>query len=199
MMGRRNDLWRFFCLGVFLAVCSVLYVGAANPGLPLLNEPVDVSGDFRDFSNLYYLADRVVQFDPATASGKICWRRAQYQTRQAFDNMLAVIRPVAPNEFPERRIRAGPDPAVLHRVRLAPHGADPCRQRAAVQAERAVLDAGRGKAPQGRLLEIRKVEGGYRYTSPFGSVTILENPWAIEIRDAQGRLLTRTNHIPKTT
>jgi alpha-D-xyloside xylohydrolase len=30
-----------------------------------------------------------------------------------------------------------------------------------------------------------KVDGGYRYTSEFGSVTILENPWHIEFRDAR--------------
>ena len=108
MMSTRNVLWRPLCLGAILSFSSVLCMGAVNPPLPLLNEPKDVSGDFRDFSNLYYLADRVVQFDPASASGRLCWWRAQYQTRQAFDNMLAVIRPVPPNEFPGREYE--PDP-----------------------------------------------------------------------------------------
>ncbi len=45
-------------------------LAAANP-MPLLNDPIDVSGDFRDFSDLYYLADRLAAFDPATGTGKI--------------------------------------------------------------------------------------------------------------------------------
>jgi hypothetical protein len=91
-----------------VALCAAVSAFAANPQLPLLNEPVDISGDFRDFSNLYYLADRLANFDPASGSGKITCQRSQYFTRQAFDNMLAVIKPVAPNEFPENQYAANP-------------------------------------------------------------------------------------------
>jgi len=72
-----------------------------------LNEPVDVSGDFRDFSNLYYLADKLADFDPAPARANHL-QRAQYFTRQAFDNMLAVIKPVGLNEFPEDQYAVNP-------------------------------------------------------------------------------------------
>ena len=57
--------------------CATLQLAAANPQPPLLNDPVDISGDFRDFSNIYFLADKVAEFDPATASGKITYQRAQ--------------------------------------------------------------------------------------------------------------------------
>ena len=92
-----------FCAAIFIPLC-----GSANPALPLLNEPVDVSPDFRDFSDLYYLADKLGDFDPATASGKITYQRAEYFTRQAFDNMLAVIKPVGLNEFPEDQYAVNP-------------------------------------------------------------------------------------------
>jgi len=36
-----------------LALCAIISTSAANPALPLQNEPVDVSPDFRDFSDLY--------------------------------------------------------------------------------------------------------------------------------------------------
>ena len=88
------------CLCAGLSIGATDRLSAANPTLTLLNEPVDVSGDFRDFSNLYYLADKLADFDPATGSGKITYQRAEYFTRQAFDNMLAVIKPVGLNEFP---------------------------------------------------------------------------------------------------
>jgi alpha-D-xyloside xylohydrolase len=167
--------------------------GAANPPPPLLNEPVDVSGDFRDFSDLYYLADRLAGFDPATHSGSIQYQRARYETRQAFDNMLAVIRPVGPNEFPENEYAANPvlpfsiefvSPRTL-RIRVA------SGPQFAKRTDTLMLA---GPVPRDDSWKYSKVEGGHRYASAFGSVTIYERPWRIELRDAQGRLLTRTDH-----
>ena len=74
----------------------------------LLNEPIDISGDFRNFSNTYYVADSLSAFDPKTGKGEITYRRYQYFTRQAFNNMLAVLRPVRANEFPDREYAASP-------------------------------------------------------------------------------------------
>src|SRR5664279_4057756 len=89
-----------------VALCAAISTFAANPQLPLLNEPVDVSGDFRDFSNFYYLADQLADFDPATHMGKIVWQRSQYSVRHAFDNDLAIVTPAKPNEFPENEYAA---------------------------------------------------------------------------------------------
>jgi alpha-D-xyloside xylohydrolase len=46
---------------------------------------------------------------------------------------------------------------------------------------------------------VARVEGGYRYSSVAGSVTVLEKPWHVEFRDAAGRLLTRTQHASDYT
>jgi alpha-D-xyloside xylohydrolase len=108
MFRKRNFVPLLFCLIAIYSLSSLVRAVAADRTGPLLNEPVDVSGDFRDFTNLYYLADKLADFDPATASGKIRWQRAEYFTRQAFDNMLAMIRPVSPNEFPENEYEANP-------------------------------------------------------------------------------------------
>ena len=51
-----------------------------------------------------------------------------------------------------------------------------------------------GEPPRDSSWKYEKIAGGHRYTSAAGSVVIMENPWHIEFRDAQGRLLTRTNH-----
>jgi alpha-D-xyloside xylohydrolase len=91
-----------------VALCAALSTFGANPQLPLLNDPVDVSGDFRDFSNFYYLADRLADFDPATHAGKIFYQRSQDSVRHAFDNDLAVINSTKPNEFPEYEYAANP-------------------------------------------------------------------------------------------
>jgi alpha-D-xyloside xylohydrolase len=89
MNNRHHILLLTACLVAGILTGAAGRLAAANPAPPLLNEPIDVSGDFRDFSNLYYLADRLAAFDPATGAGQITWQRSQYVTRQAFDNMLA--------------------------------------------------------------------------------------------------------------
>jgi alpha-D-xyloside xylohydrolase len=173
-------------------------LAAANPAPSLLNEPIDVSGDFRDFSNLYYVADRLADFDPATGTGKITYQRSGYFTRQAFNNMLAVVKPVAPNEFPENEYAANPtlpfsvefvSPRTL-RLRLT---SGPQFRK---NTDERMLA---GEVPQDHSWKYSRIEGGHRYTSDFGSVTILEKPWHIEFRDAQGRLLTKTDHDADNT
>ena len=190
---RTENVTAILCLSAGLLLSATRPLTAANPTLPLLNDPIDVSGDFRDFSDTYYLADKLADFDPAAHSGKIVYQRAQYFTRQAFDNMLAVIRPVAPNEFPENEYEANPSlpfsiafvsPRTLRiRATSGPQFATP--------AEELMLA---GPVPKDESWQYTKVEGGHRYRSAFGSVTLLENPFHIEIRDAGGRLLTKTDH-----
>ena len=63
----------------------------------LLNEPFDISGDFRNFTNTYYLADSLSSFDPKTGKGQVIYRRYENVTRLAFNNMMGVLRPVEPN------------------------------------------------------------------------------------------------------
>jgi alpha-D-xyloside xylohydrolase len=181
------------CLCAAILTGAAGRLAAANSIPPLLNDPIDVSGDFRDFSNLYYLADRLAAFDPATGTGKITYQRSGYFTRQAFNNMLAVIKPVTPNEFPENEYAANPtlpfsiefvSPRTLRlRVTSGPQYHK--------KYEELMLA---GEVPQDHSWKYSRVEGGHRYTSDFGSVTILEKPWHIEFRDAQGRLLTKTDH-----
>ncbi|HEU5397002.1 MAG TPA: TIM-barrel domain-containing protein, partial [Verrucomicrobiae bacterium] len=159
----------------------------------LLNDPVDVSGDFHALENTYYLADKVATFDPATHRGTIFYQRAQYRVRHAFDNDLALITPVGPNEFPDNQYAANPElpfsidfvsPRTLRlRLTSGPQAHPP-------QPELMLA----GPVPTDHSWTYEKVAGGWRYTSGFGSVTIEENPFHLEIRDAQGRLLTRTDH-----
>jgi len=158
----------------------------------LLNDPVDVSGDFRDFANNIFTADQLAEFDPATAVGKIQYQRNAWQTAQAFDNMLATLKPVSGNEFPGREYAANPElPFSLEfvsprtvRLRMA-SGANFKRLESLMLA---------GPVARDKSWRHQKIGGGHRYTSQFGSVTITDKPWHIEFRDAQGKLLTRSYH-----
>jgi alpha-D-xyloside xylohydrolase len=197
MIRRASRIWTLWSYLVVLAVsaCAWAQIPMHSPdkNQALLNEPVDLSGDFRNFSNTYYLADRLVSFDPNIHVGKIQYQRAEIFTRQAFDNMLGVIRSVEANEFPSNEYEANPvlpfsiefvSPRTVRiRVTSGPQ---------LVKGEDSLMLA--GPVLHDDSWQYSQVTGGHRYTSRFGSVTILENPWHIEIRDAGSRLLTRTDH-----
>jgi alpha-D-xyloside xylohydrolase len=159
----------------------------------LLNEPIDISSDFRNFSNTYYLADSLSAFDPQTGKGEITYRRYEYFTRQAFNNMLAVLKPVQANEFPA--VEYAVSPALPFSIEFVSPRTVRIRasSRFQVKPERASLMLVNGKAPLDKSSwQFSKTDEGFRYTSQYGSVNIIRHPWRIEIRDAAGKLLTRT-------
>lgn len=158
----------------------------------MLNEPLDISGDFQDFSHTYFLADSLAEFDPATGTGKVAYERNTRVTAHAFDNTLSALKPSPGNEFPEVEYEANPSlPFSLEfvtprtvRIRMAsgPVWNEP---------ESLMLA---GPVAKDGSWKHEKIEGGHRYSSEAGSVTITEKPWSIEFRDAAGRLLTKTDH-----
>jgi alpha-D-xyloside xylohydrolase len=178
---------------VIVTLCAAISTFAANPPLPLLNEPVDVSPDFRDFSDLYYLADKLGDFDPVTASGKITYQRSEYFTRQAFDNMLAVLKPVGLNEFPENQYAV--NPSLPFSIEFVSPRTLRIRATSGPQVHKPLEELMlAGSVPKDGSWKYEKIDGGHRYTSQSGSVSIMENPWRIVIRDANGKLLTETDH-----
>ncbi|MGH7977424.1 MAG: TIM-barrel domain-containing protein, partial [Limisphaerales bacterium] len=170
-----------------------LPAAATNPPERLLNEPVDISADFHDFANFYYLADRLANFNPATHSGKIIYQRSHLVPSHSFDHDIAAIAPAKPNEFPTDQYAA--NPSLPFSIDFVSPRTIRIRMTSGPQVhkkyEELMLD---GPVPKDDSWKYEKVNGGYRYASEFGSVTILENPFHIEIRDASGKLLTKTDH-----
>jgi alpha-D-xyloside xylohydrolase len=180
--------------GLFLLLAPVSALAQpANTPPPLLSDLVDVSPDFRDYRNAYYLADSLSGFDPATGRGSLTWLRHQLVPRIAFDNMEAVLRPFEGVVFPDREYATNPalpfeiqlvSPRTVRlRLRTGP------RLRPDEPSLMLVREPGRDSS-----WATTRVDGGYRYASAVGSVTVLEKPWHVELRDAAGRLLTRTQH-----
>jgi len=88
-------------LGLLFAAC--LPLGASLPAQhqqQLLNEPVDLSPDFLDYRNTYFLADSLVSFDPRTGQGTLSWDRSRYTPAHAFNYTQHGFRSMAQNEFP---------------------------------------------------------------------------------------------------
>ena len=161
------------------------------PGL--LSDPVDISGDFHEYRNTYFLADKLADFDSASGVGHIAWTRNQLYPRIAFNNMENVLRPFEGVTFPEGEYAVNPTlpfsiefvspRAVRLRIRTGP------RVRAEAPSPMLIREPAKDTS-----WKLAPIAGGYRYSSVAGSVTILENPWHIEFRDAQGRVLTKTFH-----
>ena len=88
---------------VLVLLCLIFFnkpLLAQLQGFNLQNEPVDISPDFIDFQNTYYVAAELIDFDPLSASGKIKYERYEFATRMAFNNMMGGLVSVKPNEFP---------------------------------------------------------------------------------------------------
>ncbi len=175
--------------GMFLTAGALL----AAPPSPVLNEPIDVSTDFKDLSNTYFLADKLAEFDPATRCGKLTYLRHQLGTKHAFGNTLVAPSPAMGNEFPTTEYAPNPDlpfsiefisPRVV-RIR-ASTGVQ-------VQQEESLMLA--GPLSRDESWKMSETPTGFCYTSEFGSVTITKDPWHVEFRDAAGRLLTKTDHL----
>lgn len=185
--------FRIFFSTILLG-CATSYAGAQIQQMGTLNEPVDISADFSSFANTYYLANELKQFDPASASGTVEYKRYEYVTRQAFNNMLAVLNPVEANEFPGIEYEADPNLPIdidfvsprTVRVRMN-SGPD-------FSSDEASLMLVNGTAPSDASWAYSKVDGGHQYASAYGSITLLENPWRIILKDAEGKVLTSTNH-----
>ena len=184
--------------GGLLAACALVAMtsspGAQSAGTPsLLAAPLDVSADFRDFANNYYVAGQVVAFDPVTANGTLKWLRNNRYPRLAFNYVEGVLRPFEGVIFPEKEYDNDPvwpfsiqfvtPRTVRIRVRTGPEvrGMEPSLMLA-------------GEPPVDTSWKYSKVDGGHRYTSSAGSITVRESPWRIELRDAAGKLLTQTQN-----
>ena len=191
-MIKNHRLSLVLCAGLVLLWTPRLKAQVDRPP-GLLQDLVDVSADFHEYRNTYFLADKLTGFDPATGAGAITWARHQLSPRIAFSNMENVLRPFDGVTFPEGEYAINPSlpfsiqfvspRTVRIRIRTGP------QVRAEEPSPMLV-----GEPPRDSSWKLARITGGYRYTGTAGSVTILENPWHIEFRDAQGRLLTKTNH-----
>jgi alpha-D-xyloside xylohydrolase len=184
-----------------IVVLSHLQVLAQMPSRPnptqmLQNEALDVSGDFFDFTNTYYLADSLADFNMSTKQGKLRYRRYENSTVMAYDNMSGGLKAVPQNEFPPSEYAAEPElPFALEfgsgrtiRIKMATgHYTQEAGESLMLVNGSAPVDTTSWKAS--------KTPNGYLYVSDFGSVLVRSYPWSIEFRDSQGRLLTKTIHI----
>jgi alpha-D-xyloside xylohydrolase len=174
----------------------VMQAGFAQlQGTDVLNEPTDISPDFSDYRNTYYVAEQLASFDPETATGTVKYNRYEYSTAMAFNNLLSRLSPVNANEFPGTEYAASPElpfsvqfiseKTVRIKMTSGPQFADD-------EPSLMLVDGEVENNMEGWSYE--KVDSGHSYTSSYAKVVITKNPWHVYLYDAEGKLLTSTIH-----
>jgi len=174
----------------------ISYSGFAQlQNFQVLNEPPDISLDFSDVRNTYYLAEDLKSFDPESGKGAISFLRYNLATRQAFNNMLMKLKPAVANEFPTTEYAASPE----HPFSIEFTSARTFRIRMTsgpqFKTEESLMLVN-GTAPvDHKSWKYQKTPEGHEYTSEFGRVLITESPWHVYVYDQNNKLLTSTIHL----
>jgi alpha-D-xyloside xylohydrolase len=158
---------------------------------PRLSELVDVSPDFWKAENQVYLPASVAQYDAAAASGLLNWRRHVRSAQIHFNYMDYSLMRAPDGELPPVYPK---DPALPFSVEFVTERTLRIRLRVAAERRPEVEELMlAGPVRQDGSWLRTDGEGRVTYTSRAGvSVTVSLDPWAVEVRDADGRVLTRT-------
>jgi alpha-D-xyloside xylohydrolase len=188
-----NTLTRKWRLVLFGLTFAFVGIKAAAQHSKLVNEPVDISADFRDFSNTIFFADSLAAFDPESGTGKLKWKRYEAFSAHNFDNSMLSYKRSYSNEFPA--IEYAQDPVLPFSVEFT--SPRTIRIRANTSAQIQVSEPSLmlvSEPVQDKSWKYAKISGGHQYTGAYGSVTVYENPWKIVVRDANGKVLTQTRN-----
>ena len=196
----------------FMMMLACLALGTkaqlqTNAGVEYLqNNAKDMSTDFSDLANTYFLADSLAQFDDASASGKVNWKRYRLSPRQAFN--LNGYWPVRMQmlDFPDTQYDNDPDfnfqlqfvDDRTVRIRMLTTPIEPADD---TDADPMLSDEFKARwksadtrpAAQGWTMERRG--NSVCYKSAKGCIEIQRYPWRIVLRDSKGKILTQTRAI----
>ena len=171
-----------------------------NAGVQYLQcMPKDMSADFNDLSNTYFLADSLAAFDTATGEGSVNWKRYRLSPRQAFN--LNGYWPVRMQmlDFPDAAYDN--DPNLLLKIEfISPRTVrvrmltSPIPSADSDQSDIMFCDAFKSRA-KGTPWKVTQTADAISYQSQYGQIEIRKWPWRLVVKDAQGRILTQTRHI----
>ena len=165
----------------------------------------DMSTDFYDLSNTYFLADSLVSFDVAEGEGLVQWKRYRMSPRQAFN--LNGYWPVRMQmlDFPDAAYENDPELKIkiewvtprTARIRMLTTPVEPkCSDADDVMfCEEFKKKVFTSPLLQEGLGEVTIGANAVAYRTKYGSIEIQKYPWRIVIKDAKGKVLTQTRHI----
>jgi alpha-D-xyloside xylohydrolase len=191
---------KMLCLIGAILTAPVAFTGKAqlqiNSGSQyLMNTARDMSTDFGDFTNIFFIADELASFDAGRAEGAVKWKRFNLFSRQAFNTNTVVAQPLKMLDFPGEAYENDPEfkldidfvsPRTV-RIRMLTTPIGP-------KEEPSLMLAGEpGKDSSWQLVQNDSLAVAYANTC--GSVSIERRPWRIVLRDAKGNLLAATKRM----
>ena len=176
---------------VVCTLCGALAVNAQiqmNAGVQYLQcMQKDMSTDFYDLSNTYFLADSLASFDAAKGEGLVQWKRYRLSPRQAFN--LNGYWPVRMQmlDFPDAAYENDP----LLKIKI-----DWISPRTArIRMLTTPVEPKNEDADDVMFCDAFKARKKGMSSSTYGSIEIQKYPFRIVIKDAKGKVLTQTRHL----
>ena len=160
-----------------------------------LGDVVDVSREFQSTEHVYFIGQRVAEYDQATGAGTLEWARHRRTLGLSFNKLDLGFGAGESNEFPGTEYDKDPSlpfsisfvtPRTV-RVRISTRAA-PFRD----DADSLMLA---GPVPSDASWKVETSDDAVTYASAHGRVRVIREPWHLEFYDAGGRLLTRTMHL----
>ena len=182
-----------------LAVAMLLFAGGnllaqphVNDGTSyLMNQPLDMSTDFRDLSNTLFFADHLESFDAKSGEGLVNWKRGHLMPRQAFNTNGAQPRKMRMLDFPFTAYENDPNlkfkidfvtPRTV-RIRMLTTPVEPKPAASIMLAKEPGRDGS---------WKVTETNDKIIYSSDYGTIQIKKNPWRIVLKDKAGRILSQT-------
>jgi alpha-D-xyloside xylohydrolase len=175
----------------------VLFAPSGRARAQNLGDVVDVSVDFQLPEQTLFAASRVVRFDPRTGRGALQWDRYVRQQVFSFQKIDRGFARAAGNEFPGTEYDRDP---------VLPFAIDFVSPRAvrirfgtrdvpieSLESTPELMLA--GPVPVDTSWHVVASDSVVTYTSAYGKLRLLKDPWAIELYDNAGHLLTRTQRF----
>ena len=182
-----------------LAVAMLLFAGGnllaqphVNDGTSyLMNQPLDMSTDFRDLSNTLFFADHLESFDAKSGEGLVNWKRGHLMPRQAFNTNGAQPRKMRMLDFPFTAYENDPNlkfkidfvtPRTV-RIRMLTTPVEPKPAASIMLAKEPGRDGS---------WKVTETNDKIIYSSDYGTIQINKNPWRIVLKYKAGRILSQT-------
>ena len=182
-----------------LAVAMLLFAGGnllaqphVNDGTSyLMNQPLDMSTDFRDLSNTLFFADHLESFDAKSGEGLVNWKRGHLMPRQAFNTNGAQPRKMRMLDLPFTAYENDPNlkfkidfvtPRTV-RIRMLTTPVEPKPAASIMLAKEPGRDGS---------WKVTETNDKIVYSSDYGTIQINKNPWRIVLKDKAGRILSQT-------